>query len=192
MPPAMDLPKLAVIIVSTRPGRVGPTVAQWFFDVATAYGQFDVELVDLKDINLPVFDEPKHPRFADYAHEHTKVWSAIVKRNDAFVFVTPEYDYFAPPSLVNAIVYLFQEWARKPAAFVSYGGISGGMRSAQAIKPLLTSVKVMPLPEAVSIQLVNTHIENGAFKPTEGFANSAKVLLDELHRWAVACKPMRA
>jgi NAD(P)H-dependent FMN reductase len=188
----MDQPNLAVIIVSTRPARVGPTVAQWFFDVATDNGHFAVELVDLKDINLPVFDEPKHPRFADYVHEHTKVWSAIIKRNDAFVFVTPEYDYFTPPSLVNAIVYLFQEWARKPAAFVSYGGISGGMRSVQAIKPLLTSVKVMPLPEAVSIPFVNTHIENGVFKSTDGFAQSAKALLDELHRWAVALKTMRA
>jgi NAD(P)H-dependent FMN reductase len=188
----MDQPKLSVIIVSTRPGRVGPPVAQWFFDVATADGQFAVELVDLKDINLPVFDEPKHPRFAEYSHEHTKVWSAIVKRSDAFVFVTPEYDYFTPPSLVNAIVYLFHEWARKPAAFVSYGGISGGMRSAQAVKPLLTSVKVMPLPEAVSIPFVNNHIENGAFKPAELHGNSAKALLDELHRWAVALQSMRA
>ena len=188
----MDQPKLAVIIVSTRPGRVGPTVARWFFDVATAYDKFAVELVDLKDIDLPVFDEPKHPRFAEYTHEHTRVWSAIVKRSDAFVFVTPEYDYFTPPSLVNAIVYLFHEWARKPAAFVSYGGISGGMRSVQAIKPLLTSVKVMPLPEAVSIPFVNNHIENGVFKPAELQANSAKALLDELHRWAVALQPMRA
>ncbi len=188
----MDQPKLAVIVVSTRPGRVGPTVAQWFFEVATAHGQFDVELVDLKDIDLPVFDEPKHPRFAEYAHEHTKVWSAIVKRSDAFVFVTPEYDFFTPPSLVNAIVYLFHEWARKPAGFVSYGGISGGVRSVQAIKPLLTSLKVMPLPEAVSIPLVNTHIEDGAFKSTEGFASSAKGLLDELHRWALALKTLRA
>jgi len=188
----MDQPKLAVIIVSTRPGRVGPTVALWFNEVATTYERFDVELVDLKDINLPVFDEPKHPRFGDYTHEHTKVWSAIVKRSDAFVFVTPEYDYFTPPSLVNAIVYLFHEWARKPAAFVSYGGISGGVRSVQAIKPLLTSLKVMPLPEAVSIPFVNTHLENGALKPTEAFGISAKALLDELHRWAVALKTMRA
>ena len=187
----MDQPKLSVIIVSTRPNRVGPTVAQWFFEVATAYDGFAVELIDLKDINLPVFDEPKHPRFAEYTHEHTKVWSAIVKRSDAFVFVTPEYDYFTPPSLVNAIVYLFHEWARKPAAFVSYGGISGGMRSVQTIKPLLTSVKVMPLPEAVSVPFVNNHIENGAFKPAELHANSAKALLDELHRWAIALQPMR-
>ena len=188
----MEQLKLAVIIVSTRPGRVGPTVAQWFFDTATDHGQFAVELVDLKDINLPVFDEPKHPRFGEYTHEHTKVWSAIVKRSDAFVFVTPEYDYFTPPSLVNAIIYLFHEWMRKPAAFVSYGGISGGVRAVQAIKPLLTSVKVMPLPEAVSIPFMSNHIENGVFKSTDGFAQSAKALLDELHRWAFALKPMRA
>jgi hypothetical protein len=66
------------------------------------------------------------------------------------------------------------------------------MRSAQAVKPLLTSVKVMPLPEAVSIPFVNNHIENGAFKPAELHGNSAKALLDELHRWAVALQSMRA
>ena len=188
----MDQPRLCVVIVSTRPGRVGPTVAQWFFDVATAHGQFDVELVDLAEVNLPLLDEPHHPRLANYQHEHTKRWSAIVSRGDAFVFVTPEYNFSTPPSLVNALDYLSKEWAYKPAAFVSYGGISGGMRSVQAIKQLVTTLKMFPLPEAVSVPFVNNHIENGVFKPAELHATSAKALLDELHRWAVALQPMRA
>src|SRR6185295_5597150 len=97
------------------------TVAQ-----ATKHGKLDAELVDLRDYALPLFDEPKHPRFGQYEHEHTKRWSAKVKEADAFVFVTAEYNYGMPPSLLNALTYLSAEWAYKAAAFVSYGGVSGG------------------------------------------------------------------
>src|SRR5208283_3531862 len=104
---------LQVIVASTRLERKGPLVAAWFLDRARAHGKFDIELVDLAALNLPVFDEPKHPRLQDYAHEHTKTWSKTVARADAFVFVTPEYDFSAPASLVNALQYLLVEWAYK-------------------------------------------------------------------------------
>ena len=80
-----------------------------------------------------------HPRLRQYEHDHTKAWSDSVDAADAFVFVTPEYNYFAPPALMNAIDYVLHEWACKPAGIVSYGGASGGMRSAQMLKLLLTS-----------------------------------------------------
>src|SRR5579884_4205473 len=99
--------KLNVITVSTRPDRVGPKVAAWFNGFARAHGGFDVEPVDLESFGLPVFDEPKHPRFQDYQHDHTKAWSASVAGADAFVFVTPEYNYTPPPSFVNAVDFLF-------------------------------------------------------------------------------------
>ena len=184
--------KLAVIIVSTRPVRVGQPIGQWFFDLARAHGNFDVDLVDLKEAALPMFDEPKHPRFAEYAHAHTKAWSAIVAPRDAFVFVTPEYNHGAPPSLVNALDYLHREWAYKPAGFVSYGGPAGGTRSVQMAKQIVTALKMMPMAEGVAIPSVTSHVENGEFKATDGFTHSAKVLLDELHRWAVALRTMRA
>src|SRR5580692_12926759 len=145
------MPKLSVIVASTRPNRVGLPIGQWFLGQASAHGGFDVDLVDLKELNLPLLDEPKHPRFRDYQHEHTRRWSALVEASDAFVFVTPEYNFSAPPALLNALDYLFHEWAYKPAGFVSYGGASGGMRSVQMTKLLLTSLKIVPLPEAVSI-----------------------------------------
>jgi NAD(P)H-dependent FMN reductase len=187
----MDPLKVAIIIASTRPVRVGPVVARWFHELATAHGSFGVELVDLKVVNLPLFDEPKHPRFGDYTHAHTKAWSAIVARADAFVFVTPEYNYSLPPSLLNAIDFLHREWAYKPAGFVSYGGVSGGTRAVQMAKQTLTGVKVMPMAEGVAIPFVDGHIENGEFKSTDRLVHSTKVLLDELHRWAVALRPMR-
>jgi len=184
---------LQVIIVSTRQGRLGPAVADWFHRQAQAFDGFDVELVDLADVNLPLLDEPHHPRLANYQHEHTKRWSAIVSRADAFVFVTPEYNYGAPPSIVNAIDYLNKEWAYKPLGFVSYGGVSGGTRSVQMIKQLVTSLRMMPIPEAVSIPFFTQYIdmETGAFAPGETQATAATTMLDELLRWSGALSVLR-
>src|SRR4051794_37691276 len=120
------MPVLQTIVVSTRPGRAGLPVAQWFHDYARQHGKFAAELVDLAEVDLPLFDEPSHPRLRHYQHDHTRQWSARVARADAFVFVTPEYNHATPPSLVNAIDYLVHEWAYKPVGFVSYGGVSGG------------------------------------------------------------------
>lgn len=126
--------KLNIIIASTRPGRGGPAVAKWFNDFAKADGKFEPVLVDLADYDLPILDEPNHPRMKKYEHEHTKKWSEIIDLGDAYVFVTPEYDYNAPPSLINALIYLWNEWNYKPASFVSYGGISGGLRAVEFCK----------------------------------------------------------
>jgi NAD(P)H-dependent FMN reductase len=98
----MAKPKLHVVICSTRPGRIGPTIANWIFDVAQAQGHFESELTDLIEFNLPLFDEPHHPMRRQYQHEHTKSWSKHVNRADAFIFVTPEYNYGPPPSAARA------------------------------------------------------------------------------------------
>ncbi|MBZ9935158.1 NAD(P)H-dependent oxidoreductase [Mesorhizobium sp. BR1-1-16] len=184
--------KLNIIIVSTRPGRIGPHIARWFHDYAKENSAFDAELVDIADFNLPVFDEPRHPRLKQYEHAHTKAWSASVEAADAFVFVTPEYNYFAPPSFVNAVTYLSSEWAFKPAGLVSYGGISGGLRAAQSEKSLLTTVNVMPIPEGVAVPMAPKLITDGVFEPNELILAGAKPMLDQLHRWATALKTMRA
>src|SRR4051812_37151309 len=125
----MDTPqlRLQILIASTRPGRQGPAIAKWFFTAAQQHAKFDVELIDLADMNLPILDEPNHPRMKKYEHEHTKRWSATVERADAFVFVAPEYNFGPTPALLNAMNYLYLEWNYKPLAFVSYGGISGGI-----------------------------------------------------------------
>ncbi len=182
--------KLAVIIGSTRPGRVGPSVAAWFVDAAREHAEFDLTLVDLVDLELPLLDEPQHPTKQLYEHEHTKKWAAIVDDADAFVFVTPEYDFFAPASLVNAIQYLAKEWAYKPAAIVSYGGISGGLRSTQMVRLLLSSLNVHTLMQSVSIQFVAKHIHDGVFTPEPHAVGSAATMLDELSKWAAALRPL--
>lgn len=184
--------KLSIIIGSTRPGRVGLPIGQWFFEQAKRHAKFEVELVDLKEIGLPLLDEPKHPRLGEYEKEHTKVWSARIKASDAFVFVTPEYNYSLAPALLNALDYLFHEWAYKPAGIVSYGGISGGMRAAQQLKQPLVTLKVMPIPEAVTVTFFGQLMENGVFKGSEALEKASVTMLDELVRWADALKVLRA
>lgn len=184
--------KLNVIIASTRPGRVGPVVATWFHEYAVTHSKFEVELVDLADFALPVYDEPMHPRMKQYQHDHTKAWSASVESADAFVFVTPEYNYGPPPSLLNALNYLYQEWNYKPAAFVSYGGVSGGLRAVQMEKLTLTTLKMVPIIEQVTIPFFPQHInDEGVFVPNEMHEKSAGDLLEELLRWTEALKMLR-
>src|SRR5436305_1641336 len=109
-----SMPALHVIIASTRPGRVGPAIAEWFVGVAQRQARFAVRLVDLAEVGLPLLDEPAHPRLAQYTQPHTRAWSAIVDSADAFVVVTPEYNHAIPAPLVNALDYLSHEWAYKP------------------------------------------------------------------------------
>ena len=183
-------PKLKIIIGSTRPGRAGPKIATWVDCFAREHGKFDVELIDLADLNLPVMDEPAHPRLRQYSKEHTKRWSGIVGSADAFVFVTPEYDYFPPAALINAIQYLLKEWAEKPAAIVSYGGVSGGLRGAQLLRLLLSNVNaavtLASLPVPFFTQLID---QNGVFRPNEPIISGATAMMDELYKW---CRGLQA
>lgn len=183
--------KLHIIIASTRPGRVGKPVGDWFYQYARQHGTFDAELVDLAEFNLPVYDEPYHPKLRKYEHEHTKAWSRSVEAADAYVLVTPEYNFGPTPALVNALNYVYDEWSYKPAAFVSYGGVSGGLRAVQMTKQILTTLKVVPIVEAVAIPMVPQHLKDGAFVPNEFHIKSADDVLGELARWASALKPLR-
>jgi len=185
-------PKLLIVIASTRPGRVGPAVADWFVGRATDHGGFDVEVADLAVIDLPMMDEPNHPVLGRYTKSHTVAWSETVDAADAFVFVHPEYNYGYTAPLKNAIDYLHREWRYKPVGLVSYGGISGGTRAAQMLKQVLTTVKMMPIPEAVSIPFVAKRIgDDGGFQSDTVMDDGAAAMLDELARWAGALAPLR-
>lgn len=188
------MPHLQIITGSTRPSRKGAAVAAWFLEQARHHGGFQVEAVDLAEIGLPLLDEPKHPKLGEYEHAHTREWSEIVARADAYVTVTPEYDHGPPASLINALQYLVREWAYKPMGFVSYGGVSGGTRALNTLKMTVTTLKMMPIPEAVSIPFFAQHIDEqtGAFGPPEVQEKAARAMLDELARWADALRPMRS
>lgn len=186
-------PTLMIVIASTRPGRIGLPVGEWFEARARAHGGFEVDLADLAAIDLPFMDEPKHPRLREYTHQHTKDWSARVDAADAFAFVHPEYNYGFNAPLKNALDYLNQEWRYKPLGLVSYGGVSAGTRAAQMIKQVATTVGMFPLFEAVSIPFVAQFVgEGGAIAPNEVMEKAAGAMLDELLRVAEAFRPLRA
>ena len=183
--------KLQTIITSTRPGRAGPAIAQWFHEHAKAHGKFDAQLVDLAEMKLPLYDEPQHPMRRQYEHEHTKKWAATVNAADAFAFVMPEYNFSPPPSFVNAIDYLLWEWQYKPAMFVTYAGVSGGTRSAQAARLQITTVKMMPIPEGVAIPNFYAQLKDGKFEGNELNQQGVVASLNELHKWSEALTPLR-
>ena len=183
---------LKIITASTRPGRKGPAMATWIFEETKKHGAFDVELLDLAVINLPFLDEPHHPRLQKYEHEHTKNWSSKIAPADAFIIVTPEYNFGYPAPLKNALDYLYNEWTYKPVAFVSYGGISGGTRCVQQLKQVVTAQKMMPIVEIVNIPFFTKHIDDlEKFIPDEAIQHSANAMLAELIKWANSLKTMR-
>jgi NAD(P)H-dependent FMN reductase len=185
-------PVLQVIAASTRPARKGIAVARWIQQQAQQHGAFDVELVDLAEVGLPVFDEPNHPRMQHYTHEHTREWSATIARGDAFVFVTPEYNHSFPGSLKNALDYLSLEWADKAAGIVSYGGVSAGLRAATALKPVLGALRMIPVVEAVSIPFFAQFLdEDDAFVPNTELEAGGKAMLDEIARLTGALRQLR-
>jgi len=185
--------KLGIIVASTRPGRVGLPVAQWFDGEARAHAGFEeIELIDLAEVALPFMNEPNHPRLERYIHQHTRDWSALVAGVDAFVFVMPEYNYGFNAELKNAIDYLHNEWKFKPVGFVSYGGVSAGTRAVQMIKQVITTLKMTPLFEAVSIPFVAQFLDDEeGLVANEVMKAAAKSMLDELVRVEPALRALR-
>lgn len=187
------MPRLSVIIGSTRPGRAGLPIADWFVDRARRHAGFEIDVVDLAEVNLPILDEPNHPRLRQYTHQHTKDWSVRVAESDAFVIVTPEYNHGYSAALKNAIDYLHHEWHYKPVGFVSYGGIAAGTRALQLLKSVLTGVKLVAVTEAVNIPFVRQFLDDdGVFHPNEVLEQAADAMLEELVRVEAALRPLRA
>jgi len=185
--------KLKIISSTVRPGRKGPVIAKWIAETAARHGGFDVEVLDLGELNLPVMNEAVHPVMKQYEHEYTKQWSAKIEEADAFIFVTAEYDYSYPASLKNALEYLVHEWAYKPSGLVSYSiGAFAGVRAVMSLKTDLLSLKNIALAEGVNIPSYNQFInEDGEFIPNELLTRSAGVMLTQLTRWAKGMKAIK-
>lgn len=181
-----------VISSTVRPGRKGPIIGQWMADRANEHELLSAELVDLGTLQLPVMNEPNHPRLGRYVHEHTKEWSARIEKADAFVFVTAEYNHTYPASLQNALEYLSREWAYKAAGIVSYGGVSAGTRAYKDLKTDLLAYKMVPLVEAVNIPLFTQLLnEEDQFVPNETIINATDGMIRELVRWVPGLKVVK-
>lgn len=154
-----------IIVGSVRPGRIGLPIAKWVEQ--TAEGDWDIDLVDLAELNLPFMDEPNHPSIRQYTKQHTLDWSARVDAADAIILVTPEYNHSFSPALKNALDFLSQEWWRKPVGFVSYGGVSAGTRGVVGLEPAITGLGMVRTGASVELPFAGKQVADGEFTPTE-------------------------
>lgn len=183
--------KLKIITSTNRSGAQGRIVADWIYEYAKGNSDFEVELLDLAEINLPFMDEPNHPKLKQYKFEHTKKWSKTIEDADAFIIVLAEYNYGFPAPIKNAIDYLHDEWKYKPVGFVSYGGVSAGLRAVQMLKQVLTTLSMMPLTEQVNLPFFSKNIQDGKFIPNDSAIRSADVMLEELKKWTESMRQIR-
>src|SRR5260370_36350748 len=156
--------KIAIIIGSTRPGRNGEAVAKWVYEIEQKRSDAEFELVDIKDFNLPLLDEPVPPSMGGYSKPHTKAWAAKVDSFDGFVFVTPEYNHGISGVLKNAIDFLFREWNNKAAGFVGYGSV-GAVPAARELRLLLAEQPVPPDRHQVLLSLCSYFGHSTFFQP---------------------------
>jgi NAD(P)H-dependent FMN reductase len=174
--------RLAVLVGSAREGRFAPTVARWFARQADRHGGFEVDVIDVAEIALPL-------AMAGGAGEPVARRLAAA---DAFVVVTPEYNHSYPGSLKNMVDWFRSEWQAKPVAFVSYGGISGGLRAVEHLRPVFAELHSVTVRETVSFHGAHACFgEDG--EPVDGDVGiAAKALLDQLEWWARALQDARA
>ncbi len=178
-------PKIAVIVASTRPGRIGPSVASWFMEQISGYGKAEFTLLDLAEENLPFLNEPGMPAMAKYENQSTKDWGQKISSFDGFIIVTPEYNHGYAAPLKNAIDTIYREWQKKPVAFVGYG-VLGGARAIEQLVQVTAQVGMVPLPY-VAINIIDAHSsvgENGGIKPESIKGSKPDRLVEELVWWA--------
>jgi NAD(P)H-dependent FMN reductase len=188
---AADMLNIAIILGSTRPGRVGEAVAQWVYGIAKRRTDARFELLDIKDFNLPLLDEPIPPSLGQYTQPHTKAWAAKVAEFDGFVFVTAEYNHGIPGALKNAIDYVFREWNHKAAGFVSYGS-AGGARAVEQLRLVMAELHVADVRSQVLLSIFADFESFTTFRPAQSREADVNRVLDEVVRWGDALKPLRA
>ena len=187
----LSMLKIAVVIGSTRPGRNAETVARWVYDLAKKRTDAEFELVDIKDFNLPLLDEPVPPSMGKYSKPHTLAWAKKVALFDGYVFVTPEYNHGTSASLKNAIDYVYGEWNNKAAGFVSFGSV-GGTRAVEQLRQVMGELQIADVRAQVAFSLYNDFENFSVLKPNQTHVTNLNTMLDQLIAWAGALKTMRA
>ncbi|UOZ06129.1 NADPH-dependent FMN reductase [Amycolatopsis sp. WQ 127309] len=184
--------RVAVIVGSVREGRFGPVVADWLAAVAGEHGGFDVDVVDLAEPELPLampaFGSTPPPAVLAEAAKVTPRLAAA----DAFVVVTPEYNHSYPAALKNVIDWHRTEWAAKPVAFVSYGGMSGGLRAVEHLRAVFAELHAVTIRETVSFHGAHTRFGADGVPTDDSAGVAAKALLDQLQWWARSLSEARA
>lgn len=187
---------IKVIIGSTRQGRFSEKPAQWIFEEVKKLEGVEVELLDLRDYEMPFFDSPISPSMAkgQYSNETVKKWAEKINDGDAFIIVTPEYNHSTSGVLKNAIDWIGPEWNKKPVAFMSYGSV-GGARAVEQLRLIAVELQMAPIREAIHIngeQYFPVIMGGGdPQKLLDGYKDKAKNMISQLLWWAKALKTAR-
>ena len=184
---------VGIIIGSTRPNRVGESVGRWVFDNASKRDDAHFEVIDLKEYNLPLLDEPApaamvHP--TAYTKEHTRRWSQKISSMDAFIFVTPEYNHGTSGALKNALDFLYQEWNNKAAGFVAYGS-AGGTRAVESLRTTMGELQVATIRTQLAFSLSSDFENYTQFKPAPFHLKLLDSMIDQLLSWGTAMQDVR-
>ncbi|GGX01319.1 NADPH-dependent FMN reductase [Streptomyces chryseus] len=189
-PPAAAPLRLAVIVASNREGRFAPVVTEWFLSRAAEHDDLDVDVIDVARVDLPtaLSFSPSDDVKAVLADVSPRLAAA-----DAFVVVTPEYNHSFPAALKNLIDWHGSEWHAKPVGFVSYGGMSGGLRAVEQLRQVFAEMHATTIRETVSFHGAWSHFDvDGRHKDPSGAETAAKALLNQLTWWARALRDARS
>ena len=181
---------VGIILGSTRPNRNGAAVAQWVLEHTKSRTDASYELVDIKDYDLPLLDEPIPPSQGKYSQPHTKRWSEKIASFDAFVFVTPEYNHSTSGALKNAIDFLYREWNNKAAGFVSYGS-AGGARAVEALRLIMAEIQIADVRAQVMFSLFTDFKNFSEFAPDPRHDAELDAMLKQVVKWGTALKTIR-
>lgn len=185
--------KIGIIIGSTRPTRVGADVGKWVYEFCKNRSdtEAEFELIDIKDYDLPLLDEPVPPSMAtEYTKDHTKKWSSKIDELDAYIFVSPEYNHSTSGALKNAIDFLYKEWNDKAAGFVAYGSL-GGTRAVEHLRLIMAEVQVATVRAQVAFSLMTDFENFTEFKPASYHEKNLNQLIDQLLRWGKMMRSIR-
>jgi NAD(P)H-dependent FMN reductase len=183
--------KVGIIVGSTRPGRHADSVAKWVYEKSKGRTDAQFEVVDIKDFNLPLLDEPIPPSQGKYSQPHTKAWAKKVASFDAYVFVTAEYNHAPSAALKNALDFVYGEWNNKAAGFVAYGASSSGSRAVEHLRQIMGELQVADVRAQVLLSLYTDFENFTTFKPNPMHDANLAAMLDQVVAWGEAMKSMR-
>lgn len=189
----MARPRIGIVVGSIREGRFAEKAAAWIADLARAHGDFDVEILDLKDFDLPFFAEPVSPAWGPSQNPAALRWQERLAAMDGFVITAAEYNHGPTAVLKNALDYAYGEWSNKPVAFVGYGGV-GGARAVEQLRQIAIELQMAPIKAAVHVLLPDfVALMKGEknFSEIAHLTKGATDMLDQLSWWARALQRAR-
>ncbi|MEX0913548.1 MAG: NAD(P)H-dependent oxidoreductase [Demequina sp.] len=182
--------EIGIIVGSTRPGRRALHVAEWVHSHAQDHAGAHTTVLDLAEVSLPLLDEPRPASTGEYAHAHTKAWSAVIAPLDALIIVTPEYNHAPPPALKNALDFLYHEWHNKSVGFVGYGN-AGGVRAVEHLRLIAGELHMADVRAQVRLSNSSDFDESGHVIETSPTTDMLTAVLDQTIAWGNALGALR-